>query len=148
MLAAQAHSSVHRSNHSEPDQRNHQYGRRSEHFLETLGDGPATGEQVEVLWVKGSGGDLRTSLRENFSRCTNPSSLVFKNPTPPARTIGLRDHGRGYDGRGPTINHINLNTARQRRSTHRCTRVFSRRVRGSHCIQPIISIAASARWQN
>lgn len=28
---------------------------------------PLTGETVEVLWVKGSGGDLRTSLRENFS---------------------------------------------------------------------------------
>jgi rhamnulose-1-phosphate aldolase/alcohol dehydrogenase len=28
---------------------------------------PLTGEKVEVLWVKGSGGDLRTSTRENFS---------------------------------------------------------------------------------
>jgi rhamnose utilization protein RhaD (predicted bifunctional aldolase and dehydrogenase) len=28
---------------------------------------PLTGETVEVLWVKGSGGDLRTSTRENFS---------------------------------------------------------------------------------
>ena len=28
---------------------------------------PLTGEQVEVLWVKGSGGDLRTSKLENFS---------------------------------------------------------------------------------
>ncbi len=28
---------------------------------------PLTGESVEVLWVKGSGGDLRTSQRENFS---------------------------------------------------------------------------------
>ena len=28
---------------------------------------PLTGEVVEVLWVKGSGGDLRTSKRENFS---------------------------------------------------------------------------------
>src|ERR1700749_3850468 len=28
---------------------------------------PLTGEQKEVLWVKGSGGDLRTSKRENFS---------------------------------------------------------------------------------
>jgi len=28
---------------------------------------PLTGESVEVLWVKGSGGDLRTSTRENFS---------------------------------------------------------------------------------
>src|SRR5918911_1952115 len=28
---------------------------------------PLTGRTVEVLWVKGSGGDLRTSTRENFS---------------------------------------------------------------------------------
>jgi rhamnulose-1-phosphate aldolase/alcohol dehydrogenase len=28
---------------------------------------PLTGEKVEVLWVKGSGGDLRTSKKENFS---------------------------------------------------------------------------------
>ena len=28
---------------------------------------PLTGEKVEVLWVKGSGGDLRTSTNENFS---------------------------------------------------------------------------------
>lgn len=28
---------------------------------------PLTGEEVEVLWVKGSGGDLRTSKRENFA---------------------------------------------------------------------------------
>ena len=28
---------------------------------------PLTGQGTEVLWVKGSGGDLRTSTRENFS---------------------------------------------------------------------------------
>ncbi|MEM1099071.1 MAG: bifunctional rhamnulose-1-phosphate aldolase/short-chain dehydrogenase [Planctomycetota bacterium] len=28
---------------------------------------PLTGEQVDVLWVKGSGGDLRTSKAENFA---------------------------------------------------------------------------------
>lgn len=28
---------------------------------------PLTGEEVEVLWVKGSGGDLRTAKRDNFS---------------------------------------------------------------------------------
>ena len=28
---------------------------------------PLSGEDTEVLWVKGSGGDLRTSTRENFS---------------------------------------------------------------------------------
>jgi len=39
-------------------------GNTSSKILET---DPLTGESVEVLWVKGSGGDLRTSLRENFS---------------------------------------------------------------------------------
>jgi rhamnulose-1-phosphate aldolase/alcohol dehydrogenase len=33
----------------------------------TFEQDPLTGEKVEVLWVKGSGGDLRTSKRENFS---------------------------------------------------------------------------------
>src|SRR5881398_3202546 len=28
---------------------------------------PLTGEPVEVLWVKGSGGDLRTATKENFA---------------------------------------------------------------------------------
>src|SRR3954452_11060824 len=28
---------------------------------------PLTGEPTDVLWVKGSGGDLRTSKRDNFS---------------------------------------------------------------------------------
>src|ERR1051325_11370013 len=28
---------------------------------------PLSGEPVEVLWVKGSGGDLRTAVQENFS---------------------------------------------------------------------------------
>ncbi len=31
------------------------------------GRDPLTGQQVETLWVKGSGGDLRTSTRENFA---------------------------------------------------------------------------------
>ena len=33
----------------------------------TLEQDPLTGGKVEVLWVKGSGGDLRTSKRENFA---------------------------------------------------------------------------------
>lgn len=32
-----------------------------------IGKDPLTGEPVDVLWVKGSGGDLRTSTRENFA---------------------------------------------------------------------------------
>jgi len=32
-----------------------------------VGKDPLTGKPVEVLWVKGSGGDLRTGTKENFS---------------------------------------------------------------------------------
>src|SRR5580700_9840934 len=57
---------VYRSNLLGSDQRitNTGGGNTSSKLLEK---DPLTGEQVEVLWVKGSGGDLRTSLRENFS---------------------------------------------------------------------------------
>ncbi len=40
---------------------------------------PLTAEPTEVLWVKGSGGDLRTSLRENFSSLYQ-SKLVALQP--------------------------------------------------------------------
>src|SRR5690349_16071914 len=33
----------------------------------TAGKDPLTGETVNVLWVKGSGGDLRTGKRDNYS---------------------------------------------------------------------------------
>ena len=50
---------------------------------------PLTGEQVEVLWVKGSGGDLRTARRENFS------SLYM------AKLRGLQAHYSAAPERGP-----------------------------------------------
>jgi len=57
---------VYRSNLLGSDQRitNTGGGNTSSKILEK---DPLTGQQVEVLWVKGSGGDLRTSTRENFS---------------------------------------------------------------------------------
>ena len=57
---------VYRSNCLGLDQRitNTGGGNTSAKITET---DPVTGEKVEVLWVKGSGGDLRTSKRENFS---------------------------------------------------------------------------------
>lgn len=57
---------VYRSNCLGRDQRitNTGGGNTSAKVLET---DPVTGKKVEVLWVKGSGGDLRTSQRENFS---------------------------------------------------------------------------------
>ena len=39
---------------------------------------PLTGEDVEVLWVKGSGGDLRTSKRENFASLTMDKLRVLR----------------------------------------------------------------------
>lgn len=57
---------VYRSNKLGTDQRitNTGGGNTSSKVMET---DPLTGEKVEVLWVKGSGGDLRTSTRDNFS---------------------------------------------------------------------------------
>ena len=57
---------VYRSNLLGQDQRitNTGGGNTSSKYVES---DPLTGESVEVLWVKGSGGDLRTSKRENFS---------------------------------------------------------------------------------
>ncbi|MES2308430.1 MAG: bifunctional rhamnulose-1-phosphate aldolase/short-chain dehydrogenase [Verrucomicrobiota bacterium] len=57
---------VYRSNLLGSDQRitNTGGGNTSSKIMEV---DPLTGEQVEVLWVKGSGGDLRTSKVENFS---------------------------------------------------------------------------------
>jgi len=53
------------------------------------GKDPLTGESVEVLWVKGSGGDLRTSKKENFS------SLYQ------SRLIGLQETYGKLTPRGP-----------------------------------------------
>ncbi len=59
-------SLVYRSNRLGDDQRitNTGGGNTSAKITET---DPLTGESVQVLWVKGSGGDLRTSGKENFS---------------------------------------------------------------------------------
>ncbi len=57
---------VYRSNLLGADQRITNTGGGNTSSKLTEGD-PLTGEPVEVLWVKGSGGDLRTSTRENFS---------------------------------------------------------------------------------
>jgi len=57
---------IYRSNLLGSDQRitNTGGGNTSAKLTET---DPLTGKPFEVLWVKGSGGDLRTSKRENFS---------------------------------------------------------------------------------
>ena len=57
---------VYRSNLLGADQRITNTGGGNTSSKLTMPD-PLTGEEVEVLFVKGSGGDLRTSKRENFA---------------------------------------------------------------------------------
>ncbi|MCB0170981.1 MAG: bifunctional rhamnulose-1-phosphate aldolase/short-chain dehydrogenase, partial [Anaerolineae bacterium] len=57
---------VYRSNILGDDQRITNTGGGNTSAKLTMTD-PLTGEPVEVLWVKGSGGDLRTSKRANFA---------------------------------------------------------------------------------
>lgn len=79
---------VYRSNLLGSDQRitNTGGGNTSSKLSET---DPLTGEEVEVLWVKGSGGDLRTARRENFS------SLYMD------KLRGLQAHYHHVPERGP-----------------------------------------------
>ena len=90
---------VYRSNKLGSDQRitNTGGGNTSSKISET---DPLTGEKVEVLWVKGSGGDLRTSTRENFSSlyqgqidrpCKNPT---VRRERQRFEITGGRRHGR------------------------------------------------------
>ncbi|HLL89650.1 MAG TPA: bifunctional rhamnulose-1-phosphate aldolase/short-chain dehydrogenase, partial [Tepidisphaeraceae bacterium] len=51
---------------------------------------PLTGEPVEVLWVKGSGGDLRTSTRENFSSLYQGKLLGLQNAYAAASPNGVK----------------------------------------------------------
>jgi len=49
---------------------------------------PLTGERVEVLWVKGSGGDLRTSKRDGFAS-------LYLNKIRAMKSLYLSDPNRG-----------------------------------------------------
>lgn len=75
-------------------------GNTSSKLIET---DPLTGDKVEVLWVKGSGGDLRTSTKENFSSLFQDKLLALQatyasmpNPVPKSPTedamVGLYNH--------------------------------------------------------
>jgi rhamnulose-1-phosphate aldolase/alcohol dehydrogenase len=51
---------------------------------------PLTGESVEVLWVKGSGGDLRTSKKENFSSLYQDRLLALEKTYKEAPNSGVK----------------------------------------------------------
>ncbi len=51
---------------------------------------PLTGESVDVLWVKGSGGDLRTAKRENFASLYMDKFLALKKIYGAAPSKGVK----------------------------------------------------------
>jgi rhamnulose-1-phosphate aldolase/alcohol dehydrogenase len=51
---------------------------------------PLTGKNVEVLWVKGSGGDLRTSTRENFSSLYQQKLIELQSVYAARKDKGLK----------------------------------------------------------
>ena len=57
-------------------------GNTSAKLMET---DPLSGEQTEVLWVKGSGGDLRTAKRENFSSLYQEKLIGLQKSMRPTR---------------------------------------------------------------
>lgn len=79
---------VYRSNKLGADQRitNTGGGNTSSKIIES---DPLTKQKAEVLWVKGSGGDLRTSTRENFSS-------LYQD-----KLLGLQKLYAGYAEKGP-----------------------------------------------
>src|SRR5476651_1863608 len=109
---------VYRSNKLGADQRitNTGGGNTSSKISET---DPLTGEKVEVLWVKGSGGDLRTSLRENFSSLYQDKLIGLQKSYAARKDKGLKSQAE--DDMVAAYNHttFNLNPrpCRDRKST-------------------------------
>ena len=80
---------IYRSNLLGSDQRvtNTGGGNTSAKVVET---DPLTGQTVDVLWVKGSGGDLRTSKRENFASLYLDKVLALEGKYDAAPTKGAK----------------------------------------------------------
>jgi rhamnulose-1-phosphate aldolase/alcohol dehydrogenase len=68
---------------------------------------PLTGEALEVLWVKGSGGDLRTSTRENFSSLHQSKLLGLQKSYAAHSDKGLKSQAE--DDMVAAYNHTTFN---------------------------------------
>jgi rhamnulose-1-phosphate aldolase/alcohol dehydrogenase len=134
---------VYRSNKLGSDQRitNTGGGNTSSKLMEK---DPLTGEQVEVLWVKGSGGDLRTSTRENFSSLYQSKLLGLQKSYGARTDKGLKSQAE--DDMVAAYNHttFNLNPRASSIDTPLHSFIPAKHVDHMHP-NAIISIAASAR---
>ena len=134
---------VYRSNQLGADQRitNTGGGNTSSKLTET---DPLPGEPVEVLWVKGSGGDLRTSTRENFSSLYQAKLLGLQKSYAARADKGLKSPAE--DDMVAAYNHttFNLNPRASSIDTPLHSFIPARFVDHMHP-NAIIAIAASAR---
>jgi rhamnulose-1-phosphate aldolase/alcohol dehydrogenase len=136
---------VYRSNKLGADQRitNTGGGNTSSKIMEK---DPLTGEEVEVLWVKGSGGDLRTSLRENFSSLYQDKLIGLQKSYAARADKGLKSQAE--DDMVGAYNHttFNLNPRASSIDTPLHSFIPAKFVDHMHP-NAIISIAASSRCQ-
>ena len=134
---------VYRSNRLGADQRitNTGGGNTSSKLMER---DPLTGELVEVLWVKGSGGDLRTSLRENFSSLYQSKLIGLQKSYAARPDKGLKS--RAEDDMVAAYNHttFDLNPRASSIDTPLHSFIPAKFVDHMHP-NAIIAIAASAR---
>src|SRR5687767_12297445 len=134
---------VYRSNKLGADQRitNTGGGNTSSKVMET---DPLTGEQVEILWVKGSGGDLRTSTRDNFSSLYQ-SKLIGLQKTY-ANRADKGPKSKAEDDMVAMYNHtnFNLNTRASSIDTPLHSFVPAKHVDHTHP-NAVISVAATER---
>ena len=107
---------------------------------------PLTGESVEVLWVKGSGGDLRTSLRENFSSLYQAKLIGLQKSYAARAEKGLKSQAE--DDMVGAYNHttFNLNPRASSIDTPLHSFIPAKFVDHMHP-NAIIAIAASARCE-
>lgn len=136
---------VYRSNKLGADQRitNTGGGNTSSKLMEV---DPLTGEEVEVLWVKGSGGDLRTSKRENFSSLYQSKLIGLQKSYGARADKGLKSQAE--DDMVGAYNHttFNLNPRASSIDTPLHSFIPAKFVDHMHP-NAIISIAASSRCQ-
>jgi len=107
---------------------------------------PLTGETVEVLWVKGSGGDLRTSTRENFSSLYQSKLLGLQKTYAARADKGLKSQAE--DDMVAAYNHctFNLNPRASSIDTPLHSFIPARFVDHMHP-NALIAIAASANCE-
>jgi len=107
---------------------------------------PLTGRPVEVLWVKGSGGDLRTSKRENFASLVQESLIHLQANYAARADKGLKS--KAEDDMVAMYTHATFNLNPRASSIDTPLHSF---LPGKHVdhMHPnaIISIAASKRCQ-